>query len=746
MKLPTTPHDQINDAARASRASSSSYVVTAHKRPDLIFVPVRHRHESSVIVKDPMAMTYVRLRNDEYFVLTLLDGTLSLDQIANRYAHAFFPRTVKPENINRLLFKFHEQGLLVSSSIGQGHRLSHRANKKKSQVIKQAALSPLFIRFPGIDPDRFLNATERFIRPLLHPVAILAYLAMVAIAIMAFLNRGEHFFIEMMDLDRWLRLESVVLLMGVIGITKVLHELGHAYACKYFGGECHTIGPMLLLFSPALYCDTSDSWLLANRWQRAAVGAAGMAVEIILAAVATFVWVSTPAGVVHYAAMNVMLVCSASTLLFNANPLLRFDGYYILSDITDVPNLAQRSQRLLASTLTRLCLVGGTSLEPMKTPVKLAMLTYATLAWIYRWALTLSILYLLSQLLRPVGLESIGIVLCYFAGSVALFTATKPLFQLLNNPLKRRKIEMRRLMLTAVSLGLLVAVLTYPIPARVAAVATLTPHNAISIFTPVAGFIESSVAPGEQVTKGQLLVRLRNPAIELDHVAAKGLYERQLAQVRNLELSQVNVKTTSERLPAARAKLDDLEQQLAMHQSRVDALQIYAPKSGVVLAGERKTPSRDEIERLSEWVDVATDARNLGCFINIGTEICRIADPEKFEAELVLAQDVAKRVRRESKVSLCLSAFPSALQQGKVLDVSRRQMTKGQDDIDTTEAKSALAEETILIENSYLVRVKIEKSNLPMVSGLRGDALIATEPLSVVYRVYLTLAGLIRLR
>ena len=118
----------------------------------------------------------------------------------------------------------------------------------------------------------------------------------------------------------------------MIGGTKVFHELGHALICKHFGGECHQIGPMLLVFTPALYCDTSDSWMLPSRWQRAAVGMAGVATEILLAAVATMVWVSTAPGLTHYIAMNVMLVCSVSTLLFNANPLLRYDGYYVLSD------------------------------------------------------------------------------------------------------------------------------------------------------------------------------------------------------------------------------------------------------------------------------------------------------------------------------------------------------------------------------------------------------------------------------
>ena len=136
-------------------------------------------------------------------------------------------------------------------------------------------------------------------------------------------------------------------LLLAIGAVKVLHELGHALACKHFGGEVRELGFMLLVFAPCLYCDVSDAWRLPSKWQRIAVSAAGMMVELVLAAVATIVWWYAQPGIVQLVALNVMIICTVNTLLINGNPLMRYDGYYILSDLVEVPNLWQRSREAL---------------------------------------------------------------------------------------------------------------------------------------------------------------------------------------------------------------------------------------------------------------------------------------------------------------------------------------------------------------------------------------------------------------
>ena len=146
------------------------------------------------------------------------------------------------------------------------------------------------------------------------------------------------------------------MLAFTLGITKVLHEFGHGLSCKHFGGECHEMGIMVLVLTPCLYCNVSDSWMLPNKWQRAMIGAAGMYVELVIASVCTFMWWFSTPGLLNNLCLNAMFICSVSTVLFNGNPLLRYDGYYILSDVTEIPNLRQKATTILSRKMGEWCL------------------------------------------------------------------------------------------------------------------------------------------------------------------------------------------------------------------------------------------------------------------------------------------------------------------------------------------------------------------------------------------------------
>ena len=142
---------------------------------------------------------------------------------------------------------------------------------------------------------------------------------------------------------------NLVWLFATIGVVKVLHELGHALACKHFGGEVPEMGVLLLVFVPCLYCDVTDAWRFPSKWQRILVSAAGMLVELVIASVATIVWWYAQPGLVQLVALDVMIICTVNTLAVNGNPLLRYDGYYILSDLVESPNLWQRSRDALSN-------------------------------------------------------------------------------------------------------------------------------------------------------------------------------------------------------------------------------------------------------------------------------------------------------------------------------------------------------------------------------------------------------------
>src|SRR5262249_41833959 len=149
---------------------------------------------------------------------------------------------------------------------------------------------------------------------------------------------------------------NLIYLYLTIAVTKVLHELGHGLTCRHFGGECHEIGIIFLVFSPTMYCDVSDSWMLRSKWQRIAIGGAGMWVETVLSSLALYVWWFTRPGLLHHLCLNVFFISSVSTVIFNANPLMRYDGYYMLSDLLEIPNLSEKARTLLRNTFAHVCL------------------------------------------------------------------------------------------------------------------------------------------------------------------------------------------------------------------------------------------------------------------------------------------------------------------------------------------------------------------------------------------------------
>src|SRR5262249_49690170 len=204
--------------------------------------------------------------------------------------------------------------------------------------------------------------------------------------------------------------KTVVYVWVALGIIKVIHEFGHGLSCKAFGGEVHEMGFLFLCFSPAMYCNVSDAWMLPNKWHRIIISFAGIYVELMMAAIATFVWWNTPHyPFVNYMALCIMIVCSVSTLFFNGNPLMRFDGYYVLADWIEIPNLRDRCNRYLSRLVMDKCLGIEVQPEPyMALGRRILFVFYAVASWVYRWVITFVILKFMGSFLAPYGLGIIS--------------------------------------------------------------------------------------------------------------------------------------------------------------------------------------------------------------------------------------------------------------------------------------------------------------------------------------------------
>ena len=288
--------------------------------------------------------------------------------------------------------------------------------------MQNRLMNVLFPRIPLWDPDKFLKRWSPINRFIFSRLGALVWLGVVFSAIVLLIpywNTPGHSLkiAAQHSIDVRNNPVNLILLYGVFVFVKFIHELGHAFSCRRFGGECHELGIMFLVFIPTPYVDASTAWAFPNKWHRIFVGAAGMIVELFFASLMCFVWMSTGDinSVVAQLAFNAMLIASVTTLVFNANPLLRYDGYYILSDFLEIPNLRQKSSEYALGLIKRH--IFRVKLQhPLPPPLqRFWLFTYAILSSIYRAFVGLVILLIVAYELPVIGpLMAISGILTWF--------------------------------------------------------------------------------------------------------------------------------------------------------------------------------------------------------------------------------------------------------------------------------------------------------------------------------------------
>jgi putative peptide zinc metalloprotease protein len=317
---------------RDSLLSSSARKLPIRRRPDLVARRQHYLGRSYWVVKDPLGLNYYRFQDEEFAILQMLDGQTSLDEIKERFEDEFPPQKITLEELQQFLGMLHRSGLVVADVPGQGRQLRKRRDERKRKEWINAVSNILCIRFKGFDPERVLNRLYPYFRWFFAPVTVVLCCLLGLSALTLVAAEFDVFRAKLPEFHQFFSIHNAFLLAVMLCVTKIMHEFGHGLCCKHFGGECHEMGVMILVLTPCLYCNVSDSWMLPSKWQRAAIGMAGMYVEIVLASICTFLWWFSEPGLFHNLCLDVMFISSVSTIIFNANPLLRYDGYYILAD------------------------------------------------------------------------------------------------------------------------------------------------------------------------------------------------------------------------------------------------------------------------------------------------------------------------------------------------------------------------------------------------------------------------------
>ena len=370
-----------------------------------------YRGDRWYVVRDPAGNQFHRLSDPAYRFVGLLDGSRTVEEAWDLAGGQLADDAPTQPEVIQILSHLYSANLVDADVTPDATVLLRRHKQLSKRKMQGRFMNVLFPRIPLWDPDRFLKTWMPLVKILFSKFGALVWLAVLAAAV-AFVaphwgETGGHSLQEAAKKAIDVKSDPVnlVLLWGTFVLIKAIHELGHAFSCRRFGGECHELGIMFLVFIPTPYVDASTAWQFPNKWHRIFVGAAGMIVELFFASLCAFVWISVdPGSLVGKLTFNAMLVASVTTIIFNANPLLRYDGYYILSDFLEIPNLRQKSTEyamgLIKRHLFRVKL--QQPLPPMLQ--RFWLFTYAVSSGIYRTFVGIAIILLVAFQIPVLGI------------------------------------------------------------------------------------------------------------------------------------------------------------------------------------------------------------------------------------------------------------------------------------------------------------------------------------------------------
>jgi putative peptide zinc metalloprotease protein len=602
-------------------------------RADLGITEQRYEGKRSHVVKDPVSLRYYRFSDQEYFVVKLFDGHHTMEDVQKEFEKEYRPQRLTHEDLEAFARQLLTAGLVQHESSRAAEELLESRKKQRRMQRIATWTNILYIKIPVFDPDRILNYLYARLFWIFTWVFFGLSIALMISAVVLVTTHYQTFYDKLPYYHEFFAFQTVLYMWISLGIVKVIHEFGHGLSCKAYGGECHEMGILLMCFSPALFCNVSDSWTMANKWKRIIISFAGIYVELIIAALATFVWWYTPSSpFINNVALCIMTLCSVSTFVFNANPLMKFDGYYILADWLEIPNLRDRANRYLTNQFKEIALGIEVQPEPyMALNRRLLFVGYAIVSYIYRWVVTFSVIYTLSNILKPYNLGTLSKLLALAAlGSMVGW----PLYRGIKGVNQRGRLpdmKSNRVTITAVAAFFIVLFFfLVPLPvSRVSdkALVELQPEHSEKVFVPSsskgATLVRLAVEEGDHVEKGQLIAVFKSD--ELEELRAKYETDKRIQQNLFMAYRQSLAKATTEdgkRLQPladeARDKSsnsDKLERQV---REAIEALHISAPRAGTVM----NLPKKEDVGKFWEDKD---------------KPMCTVGDTDKLRVLLPIA-------------------------------------------------------------------------------------------------------------
>ena len=536
-----------------------------------------HRHhyrgELWYVLQDHSSGRFQRFTPSAYLLIGLMDGRHSVQELWEAGRARMGENAPTQEEVIRLLSQLHAVNALQTDVVPDTAEMLKRFEKQRYGKLKQNLRSPLFMRFSLLDPERILNLFLPLARPVFSWFGAVIWLAVVGYGVFL---AGLHWpqLTENIT-DRVLAPSNLVILWLTFPFLKAFHEFGHAFAVKVRGGEVHEMGIMLLVFNPIPYVDASAASAFRNKRERALVGAAGMIAELFIAALALLLWTSVEPGPVRAVAFNVILIAGVSTLLFNGNPLLRYDAYYILSDLLEIPNMGPRGIRYIGYLFQRYLLFAKDAEPPVSAPgERVWFVVYTIAAFFYRIFIFTSIILFVASKFFFIGvlMACWGIFNMFVmpVGKIVKFLATSP-------KLRRRRAWAIGTSLLVLS-GVVALIILAPVPLGTRAQGVIWIPEQAFVRAGTDGFVDRlAIESGSSVDAGDPVVLCSDPFLSAEiRVLVARL--RELAAVYNTRMvsDRVQAKITLEEIRQVEAELADTRR-------RADDLTIRSAVDGIIM-------------------------------------------------------------------------------------------------------------------------------------------------------------------
>ncbi len=606
-----------------------------------------YRGQMWFVLENPANNKFSRVNRHTYHFIALLDGRRTVREAWDICNEQLGDRAPTQGEVIRVLGQLYTSNLLYAELAPDTESLFNRYHTRMKRQLQAFFTNLLFIRIPLVNPNRFLDRWVHIFGKAFHWAMLPVWIAAIATGLYFIISNLDELVAQSRDV---LSPDNLIYLYFSMVLVKVFHEFSHAFACKRFGrmnesgGPVHVMGVMFLVFMPLPFVDASSAWAFKHKRHRVIVGMAGILFELFVAAIAAVVWATTSTGAVHIIAYNIIFVASVSTLVFNGNPLLRFDAYYVMSDLIEIPNLRQRSWQYYYYLVKRYLWGLKDTMNPAHTAGEKAWFSFYGIASIvYRVFICVRILLFLNDRLP----EQLFILVPIFAFSALFMWVVMPVgkfirYLAVNHELNRnRERAVATTLLVLLLLGAGLGMLKMPDYVRVEGV--VEPVELAVMHADASGFVSDYLPSGTLVRPdGAPVLEETNRQLETERDVLAA--EKRAIETRWRVAEQKDVTSAQ----IMEEKLEAVDEKIAQVQTKLSLLSKPAPFAGVWIA--------PDIERMR------------GVYLKRGERIGIVAAPDDVHVRAIAGQELAAMIvdNAQREVEMRLKGRADVLIKGRI--------------------------------------------------------------------------------